>query len=352
MIDVESLVAPVSAESPCGENLEYDPAFLAFTDLARYQPERQVGDEVKPGEPPEWRSIEPQAIALLARTKDLRLASALACACTVRDGLPGVTAGLSLVRKLCEQYWDSIFPLLDSDDDNDPTMRMNALACLGADAEFGKVELALLPLLRDARLAAGRDQQGMPIQVSMRQAEIGLGIIEPVNAEAGGPTLQQIESTVRADFEGSGVEWAVMRNEPRAAIDEARALAEFLNEKVGVTRAADMRLLIDRLTPIAELVARAIESLRPIEASVGGEGGVAGALSLSGEVQTRDQAVQLLDKVCRYLERAEPANPAPLLIRRAQRLMTMSFLEIMQDMAPEAVGTVHHIAGVPAETSE
>lgn len=352
MFDVVKLLEPVDAESPCGADLEYEPAFLEFTALARYQPERQVGDEIKPREPPEWRSVEPKAIELLAKTKDLRIASALACAGVARHGLAGLTAGLSLVRQLCEQHWDGVFPLLDSEDDNDPTMRMNALASLGADAEFGKAELALLPLVRDARLAAGKDEHGMPIQVSVRQAEIGLGVIEAADAEAGGPTLLQVESTVRAEFEASGVEWAALRNEPQAAIDEARALAEFLNAKVGVARSADLRPLIDRLTKIAELVSRAIESLKPIEEAAGGPGGPAGALSLAGEVQTRDQAVQLLDKVCRYFERAEPANPAPLLIRRAQRLMTMSFLEIMQDMAPEAVGTVHQIAGVPAESSE
>jgi type VI secretion system protein ImpA len=63
-------------------------------------------------------------------------------------------------------------------------------------------------------------------------------------------------------------------------------------------------------------------------------------------VLSRDQALRALDKVCAYLERAEPTNPAPLLIRRAQRLMSMSFLEIMRDMAPDALGPVHNIAGV------
>ena len=59
----------------------------------------------------------------------------------------------------------------------------------------------------------------------------------------------------------------------------------------------------------------------------------------------------MLDRVCDYLDRHEPTNPAPLLIRRAQRLMTMNFLEIVREMAPEGLDSLQKITGVapPAE---
>jgi len=43
--------------------------------------------------------------------------------------------------------------------------------------------------------------------------------------------------------------------------------------------------------------------------------------------------------------RNEPTNPAPLLIRRAQRVMTMPFLDIIRELAPEAAGQVENITG-------
>ena len=66
---------------------------------------------------------------------------------------------------------------------------------------------------------------------------------------------------------------------------------------------------------------------------------------MPGSIGSRADASRALDAVCAYLERHEPANPAPLLIRRAQRLMAMGFLDIMRDIAPEALGTVEQIAG-------
>jgi type VI secretion system protein ImpA len=66
-------------------------------------------------------------------------------------------------------------------------------------------------------------------------------------------------------------------------------------------------------------------------------------------VRSRDDALRLLDKVCDYLERQEPSNPAPLLIKRARRLMTMNFVDIIRDMAPDSLAQVETIAGIKQE---
>ncbi|HEY1398097.1 MAG TPA: type VI secretion system protein TssA, partial [Roseateles sp.] len=60
-------------------------------------------------------------------------------------------------------------------------------------------------------------------------------------------------------------------------------------------------------------------------------------------------AVRALQRVCDWIERHEPSNPAPLLIRRAQRLMSKSFLEIMRDLNPEGVHEIEKLAGTTSE---
>ena len=58
-----------------------------------------------------------------------------------------------------------------------------------------------------------------------------------------------------------------------------------------------------------------------------------------------------MDAICAYLEQHEPTNPAPLLVRRARRLMTMNFLDIVKDMSPDGINQVMFIAGQdPAES--
>ena len=76
-----------------------------------------------------------------------------------------------------------------------------------------------------------------------------------------------------------------------------------------------------------------------------GGGGDASALIGVGDIRTRADAVRALERVCDFLARNEPTNPAPLLIRRAQRIMTMPFIEIIRELAPEAMGQVENITG-------
>ena len=70
---------------------------------------------------------------------------------------------------------------------------------------------------------------------------------------------------------------------------------------------------------------------------------------MSGSIATRDDALKALDRVCEWIERHEPTNPAPLLIRRAKRLMTKNFMDIIRDLAPDGVSQVELIAGKDAE---
>ena len=74
-----------------------------------------------------------------------------------------------------------------------------------------------------------------------------------------------------------------------------------------------------------------------------GNGGVPSAIA------NRDDALKALDQVCEWIERHEPTNPAPLLIRRAKRLMTKSFMDIVRDLAPDGLSQVERIAGVENE---
>jgi type VI secretion system protein ImpA len=53
--------------------------------------------------------------------------------------------------------------------------------------------------------------------------------------------------------------------------------------------------------------------------------------------------------VCEFLERTEPAHPAPLLIRRAARLLDLSFLDIIRDIAPGAASQIEDLGGLRRE---
>ncbi|MCR3767021.1 type VI secretion system ImpA family N-terminal domain-containing protein, partial [Pseudomonas aeruginosa] len=108
MLDVPVLLAAVAPDSPCGEDLEYDAAFLELERIAQGQPERQMGDAVLPAEPPEWPRVRALACELFGRSKDLRVANLLLQGNVALDGLDGLAEGLLLVRELLDQCWDGV----------------------------------------------------------------------------------------------------------------------------------------------------------------------------------------------------------------------------------------------------
>ena len=55
--------------------------------------------------------------------------------------------------------------------------------------------------------------------------------------------------------------------------------------------------------------------------------------------------MRTLKLICDYYARSEPSSPVPLLLKRAQRLATGSFLDILRDLAPDALTQVEKVLG-------
>ena len=130
MVDLEALVQPASSEPPSGPNLQYSPEYASLERAAAGKPERQVGAAIVAGEPPDWRAVREQSGALLATSKDLRIAVLLVRALLETEGFEGLAGGLKLVRRLVEEHWPTLHPVLDVEDNDDPTFRVNAMAGL------------------------------------------------------------------------------------------------------------------------------------------------------------------------------------------------------------------------------
>jgi type VI secretion system protein ImpA len=64
-----------------------------------------------------------------------------------------------------------------------------------------------------------------------------------------------------------------------------------------------------------------------------------------GVITSREDVVRLLDRMCEYYERSEPSSPIPLLLRRCKRLVSANFLDIVRDVASNAVDQVETLCG-------
>jgi type VI secretion system protein ImpA len=331
MLDVGGVLAETRESPPCGPNLEHDLSFFELEEAARGKPEQRSGDVVKPAEEPNWAKVVELAQATLLRSKDLRVAVHLTRALACTEGVPGLATGLSLIHGLLERYWDAIYPLLEADHDNDPTERLNALAPL-VDPDV------VLKHLRDAYLVNSREHG----QLQARDIEIALGRLAPLRTGGSGKPLVQLHAQMAGAF-------ASDRSVPsalREAHDRATAIQALIAERVGASRAIDLEPLLQPLGCLLEACETALG------ARTGGANGVAEGESASGahpgaggDIRSRQDAVQMLELVCKYMERHEPSNPAPLFIRRAQRLIQMNFVEIVKDLMPDSLSQLERLAG-------
>jgi len=334
---VEALQAPISEASPCGDDLEYDPAFTALEATAQGKPEQQFGDTVIAAVEPEWRAVADQAQALLSRTKDVRPAVLLLRASTRVQGMAGFVMGLRLLTGLLDRHWEGIHPKLDADDDNDPTMRINALAPL---TDEGMV----LRDLYDANVGTARGIGA----IRVRDIAIAHNALAPAGAETG-HSAAQVQGALEI-IHGESPDVLQTLTEAPALVSQLQALIVERTGRADLIDLAPLRAIGNVLSKAYAAVAgtreeAGAEAGAAEGADAGGASGSGTRAASRGEIQSRQDALQMLDRVIRYLEQTEPGNPAPLLIARAKKLIGVSFLEIMADLAPNALDTIETVTG-------
>ena len=332
---VQKLLAPVSAESPCGPDLSYDPKFDELETALRGQPEVEIGTVVRPAEPPDWRAVAGLAKDLLGETKHLRVAVALACAWLKTEGAAGLRDGLDLLQGLLAQYWPTLHPLLDPDDNNDPTFRLNILRVLTSPRGSVGGWLVFTDSLYEMPLAQPRGQPPITLtqlQAARKKTETGAGE---------GPDLSTVNQALRAV---GGEALAARAAELEAALAAARSIDEFLTGQLGAGETISFEtlegLLGELLGVLRPLLGASASSAAPDaaapEAPAAAAAGLAvpvsAALVVSGSIRSRDDVVRALDAICDYYQQVEPGSPVPFLLRRAQKMAAMNFVQAVQEL--------------------
>jgi type VI secretion system protein ImpA len=344
-IDIAPLLVPVSADAPAGADLEYDPDFLALMEAGSGTPERQMGNTVVPAQEPDWRRVLELGKGLLGRSKDLRIAVPVTRALFHLKGLQGLDDGLRLIQGLIATFWDGLHPELDASDNNDPTARLNCLVDL-ADRDTTLAALREVSLIRSRAFGP----------VSYRDIEIAQGRSPaPADAEALDATA------VNGAFQDCDLDQlAAAAAAANGSLATLNAIGSDLATRVESAQIPDLTPLTGLLAHIrgvlqAHLTARQpdaapatanAESPSPAASSPGTGTSISG----TGQISSREDVVRALDRLCDYYSRQEPSSPVPLLLQRARRLATGNFLDIMRDLAPDALQQIEKVCGVDDKT--
>ena len=347
--DGQALLEPISADQPCGQNLDEAPvlpgeqtAILSDLDGLRLfgqprspeappDPEDREREAAKAKAPIEWDRIRRQALDGLAKSKDLRLLAYLGTALLRTDGLPAFASTLTSASQWIETYWPQVYPLLD---DGDAMARRNALNCF-ADP------MAVVDRVWRLPLVASR-QHG---RFSLRDIDIASGQANPAADEAR-PDPRAIQEAFK---ELPTEELIALEQSVTGGIAALNSIDSRMRGEGGPEVAPDFAPLSTHFAKLHRVLKEQLATRVGVEGSaesVNGSMGPGQAGYGGGAIQSRQDAIRALDAVADFFKRTEPSSPIPLFVERAKRLVSKDFLEVLADIAPDAVSVARSAGGL------
>lgn len=353
-MDLDQLLEPIPGDNPCGE----EGSLFALEEIVKEQGVGVIaGAEIDAVEP-NWLELNEKALEHFKSCKHLRTALFLSLAAMKRQGVTGFRDGLLLTRGMIERYWDSMYPSLDPDEsmgDPDGWMeRENILNDMSAPLSTAGDTMKFLQRLRETPLTSSR-QLG---RFSLRDIQAALAAGNDDSSDAPKMTLilGAFEDTPLADLEAM---YGAL-TESLATIDDIKsALREKLTESTPPTFANLAGMLQDMKKPVHNELDRrgyfsdASATEESDDTGVGeeaGGGGVGEAAAKRGDmgsagINTRQDVLKAFDLIYKYYTKNEPSSPVPLIMKRAERLVTANFFDIISDLSPGALSDIQTITG-------
>ena len=291
LFDRAALLAPISESAPCGPALNEHAWYDDFRNFSSSS-ERMV-----------WSKHAGRALSLAQESRDLRAWVWLTRTSICTDGVIGLAAGLQLIADGLEKYWNILPP--QHANENDPAerfmMRLSALTQIGAThfscnlddlRRFGR---NFTDLQADLGEMTTKTQPSPATKAAADEAKEATNRICNIFARGFGPGRDPLVNfdTILGKL---------------AAI-ESRFDASMAQEALPAT------------TPVREPARLAL-------------------------VNSREDVVHSLDLVLNYYRDNEPSSPVPLLVARAKRLVSSSFIDAIKDLAPGGLKDLQTVAGI------
>ncbi|MGV6475164.1 type VI secretion system protein TssA [Azotobacter vinelandii] len=319
----DSLLEPLSADSPCGPSLRYDPDFDRLREARREEdaslPSGVWQARIKLGD---WATVERLAGELLrTRSKDLMVAAWLGEAWLLRRNWEGLPQALALVSGLCERYPDELHPQAE---EGDRSWRATPLDWLIR--RYAELSLVRLPLFEP-------DDESAPFalhdwrQLQLQQVAADDGKAAKAAVEAARQKQRKLDERI-----GSTPLPVWLRR--RACLEQSACTLERLerwsDEYLGELAPGfaplreTIRQLIALMQEFIAMHPRASEAAaapspagEAESASAAPTVAMPGVATPSGPPGSREQAYRQLGLIADYLARTEPHSPVPYLIRKA-----------------------------------
>jgi type VI secretion system ImpA family protein len=313
----DELVEPVAGESPVGEDLSYDPERQEIEqafDAAIASPDAAADID--------WRETIRLIEAQSRRTKDVWLAVYLARAGTRTDSIETVEKGCLALAELLDRYWPSVHPSLD---EYGLQGRIGACESLTRYAEFlGPLQRATLiehPRLgrySAADFARFAQEGDGAAGYGMFRAALGdtdVEVVQSVIARLDGiaEALRRVDTILTSHAVDAGV--------------TSTNFAPTFEALAGIRRSVLPYAGLPEPTADDEETARSVESARD-------------SRQVPGRIDNREDVLRAIDAIGDYYQRREPSSPIPVALRRVRGWVSLDFMSILKDIAPNSINDV------------
>jgi type VI secretion system protein ImpA len=349
MLNIDSLLGEISDISPCGVDLEYDPLFAEMERAKKGTETQQMGNAVNEGEPPDWRLVKKNAISLLKQSHDVRIATTLSMAMLHIHGFAGMAKGMTLLTGLIETYWECIYPEHDPYDDY-PIERVNALS------ELSYPTFVLVVKKQPLVFAKGLGSFSFyDIQYALEHSDEKATEDHPdtalINAAFQACELEQLEDNRQA-IADILVTFEKISHSLRTAIG-----AEYAPDFSAITKLfIEIETKLQSHLPEVEVLTEVAIAPEPMDDDEGNQNIQSAVINSApipvqrlSSIENREDVNDALDKICKYYEKYEPGSPVPLFLKRAQRLVDKSFVELMEDLSPNSINDLVQLFGIKDE---
>jgi len=349
IIQLESLLQPISEDNPVGDDIREDPSpvspYYSIKDArnaARAAERNNMFDGDSSEADDQWRKILELAPGLLQNNaKDLEIASWYTEALIRRHGFQGLRDGFKLIRGLIDTYWDNLYPLPDEDGIETRVASLTGLNGEGAEG-------VLIAPIRNVEITQGSDPAPFTYWKYQQALDIEKIIDEEAKADKASKLGFSNEDVEKAVADSSESFFVNIRDDVAEAIETYRAISASLDEYCGIHDSPPTSNIIGILEdclgtinhigkykmPSDEVAEESGDS--PAEGDTSSAQTAGDASQASGPVRSRDDAFKKLIEISEFFRKTEPHSPISYILERAVKWGDMPLDDLMKELIPDS----------------
>lgn len=343
VIDLESILQPISEEMPSGEYLRYSGVYDQISEARRADMDISQGEWQTELKLADFREVINLSIpTLTTQSKDLQIGVWLAEALLKEFGFLGLRDGLKLLSGLQDRFWETLHPEIE---EGDMEGRANAVAWFDTQAALS---------IKGAKITSGEGYSYTDWEDSKKfDIPENIDTLEYADQDRYRELAAQAENERRVTGDLWRKEKAKTNRafceEVNFAIEECwtefNELNRIIEEKYDRNQMPGLSTLKKSLDEIQIQAKKLLDEKRleepgeddsPTETTISEDGETVivsgGVSSVSGAIQNRKDALKKLSDIAVFFQKTEPHSPVAHLVTRAVKWGNMPLDGWLQDV--------------------